>query len=124
MPFIAAATAPRFELHGATFIGLAAPSRGATETAVWMVTLTDTGEAVTHRLSREEVLVCIEGRALATLGTETHELTAGSAIVVPPDTDFRILNPDPAAFRAVAVLPVGGRATVPGRDAFVPPWAA
>ena len=124
MPFIAADAAPRFQLHGATFTGLAAPSRGAAETAVWMVTLVDTGEAVTHRLSREEVLVCIEGRALATIGAETHEMTPGAAAVVPPDTDFCLRNPHASPFRAVAVLPVGGQASVPGREPFVPPWAA
>jgi hypothetical protein len=39
MSLIPAETAPRFEMHGAQFTGLAAPSRGARETAVWRVRL-------------------------------------------------------------------------------------
>lgn len=124
MPFIAADAAPTFQLHGAHFTGLASPSRGSTENAVWLVTLSDTGQAVPHTLSREETLVCVEGRAIAHLGAETHELTPGSALVIPPDVEFSIRNPHPAPFRAVAVLPVGGQACIAGQPPFTPPWAA
>lgn len=123
MPFIAAADAPAFELHGARFTGLASPSRGATENAVWLVTLTDTGQAVTHTLSREETLVCIAGRATARLGDASHDLTPGSALVIPAGVDFSIRNADATPFEAVAVLPVGGQATIAGQAPFTPPWA-
>ena len=124
MPFIAADTAPTFELHGAAFIGLASPARGSTENAVWLVTLTNAGQAVPHTLSREETLVCIEGRAFARLGAEAHELTPGSALVIPAGVEFSIRNPHAAPFKAVAVLPVGGQAMIVGQPAFTPPWAA
>lgn len=123
MPFIAAATAPAFELHGARFTGLASPQRGATENAVWLVELDHRGDAVPHALTREETFVCIEGRALAQVGDETHELTAGSALVVPANVRFAIRNPDKTPFKAVAVLPVGGQACIEGQPAFTPPWA-
>ena len=58
-----------------------------------MVTLLDSGEAVPHRLTREETMVCIEGRAFASLSGEIFEMTPGSAIVIPPDTEFSIRNP-------------------------------
>lgn len=123
MPFISAEQAPRFELHGAAFVGLASPSRGSTDNSVWMVTLLDSSQAVPHRLTREETLVCIEGRALASLSGEIFEMTPGSAIVIPPDTEFSIRNPHAAPFRAVAVLPVGGQAAIAGQQPFTPPWA-
>ena len=123
MPFIAADTAPSFELHGAAFTGLASPTRGSTENSVWLVALSDTGQAVPHTLTREETLVCIEGRALARLGDEAHELTPGSALVIPAGVEFSICNPDRAPFRAVAVLPVGGQAEIAGQPAFTPAWA-
>ena len=123
MPFIAADTAPTFELHGAVFTGLASPSRGACENAVWIVTLADAGQAVPHTLSREETFVCLEGRAIARVGEDTHELTAGCALVVPSGVEFSIRNPDARPFRAVAVLPVGGQACVAGQAPFTPPWA-
>ena len=123
MPFIAADAAPSFELHGAAFTGLTSPSRGSKENAVWLVTLSDTGAAVPHTLSREETLVCIEGRALARLGAEAHELTPGSALVIPAGVEFSIRNPHPYPFKAVAVLPVGGQAEIAGQAPFTPPWA-
>lgn len=124
MPFIAADAAPAFELHGAAFTGLAAPSRGARENAVWLITLTDAAQAVAHTLSREETLVCLEGRATAHLGEDVHEMTPGSALVIPPGVEFSIRNPHATPFKAVAVLPVGGQATIGGQPAFTPPWAA
>ena len=124
MPFIAAETAPRFQLHGAEFVGLASPSRGSVENAVWMVTLHAGNTPVAHKLSREETFVCIAGRAFVRVGDETHELTEGSAVVVPADTELAISNPDATPFRAVAILPVGGEARIAGQPAFVPPWAA
>ena len=123
MPFIANTDAPSFSLHGASFIGLASPSRGATENSVWIVTLSTDAAAVTHRLSREETFVGIGGRALAQVGNETFEITEGSALVVPANTDFKLTNPDATPFRAVAVLPVGGKATIADGQPFTPPWA-
>jgi mannose-6-phosphate isomerase-like protein (cupin superfamily) len=123
MPFISAAQAAHFELHGAAFVGLASPTRGSTANSVWMVTLLDSGQAVPHRLTREETLVCIEGHALANLSGEVFEMTPGSAIVIPPETEFSIRNPHAEPFRAVAVLPVGGQVTIAGQQPFTPPWA-
>jgi mannose-6-phosphate isomerase-like protein (cupin superfamily) len=123
MPFIATADAPTFSLHGATFTGLSSPNRGATENAVWVVTLHAGTPAVPHQLTREETFVGLEGRALARIGDKTYEVTAGSALVVPADTEFEISNPDPTPFRAVAILPVGGQAIIAGGAPFTPPWA-
>jgi len=79
-------------------------------------------------------MVCIEGRAFASLSGEIFEMTPGSAIVIPPDTEFSIRNPHATPrhatprhampFRAVAVLPVGGQATIAGQQPFTPPWAS
>ena len=52
-----------------------------------------------------------------------HQLGAGEALIVPADETFELANPHDEAFEAVAVMPVGGRATLPGGDPFVPPWA-
>lgn len=123
MPFIHAADALRFDLHGASFTGLAAPSRGATENAVWLVTLPPQAEGVPHRLTREEIFVVLEGAARATLDGQTHELTAGCALVVPAQAELTLANPHDAPFRAVAVLPVGGQALVGDSPPFTPPWA-
>jgi quercetin dioxygenase-like cupin family protein len=122
MPVIARASAPVFPLEHASFVGLAAPSRGATETSVWEVTLQAGAPALEHSLDREEVLVAVAGRARATLDGVTHELGAGDAIIVPAQRRFSLANPYDTPFIAVAVLPVGGRARFPGGEPFTPPW--
>jgi mannose-6-phosphate isomerase-like protein (cupin superfamily) len=121
-PLIAAADAPTFALPGVTFTGLAAPSRGAAESAVWIVSILPGTPGTPHQLTREEVLVAVDGRAHATLDGVGYELEAGSAFIVPPATPFTLANPYEGTFRAVAVLPVGGAAII-GDDTFIPPWA-
>jgi quercetin dioxygenase-like cupin family protein len=123
MPFIDRADAPSFELHGACFTGLASPSRGSTENAVWMVTLPPGMPGVPHRLTREEVFVAVEGAARAQLDGQVHELRAGCALVVPAGAELSLANPYDAPFRTIAVLPVGGQAMVGDAPPFTPPWA-
>ena len=123
MPYISATDAPIFELHGTRFTALAAPSRGATENAVWIVTIEPGTPPVPHRLTREETFVCIEGEARALLDGTSIRVTVGSALVVPPHTDFALENPADAPFRAVVVLPVGGQGIVGNGPPFTPPWA-
>lgn len=122
MPLISVADARHFELPGVRFTGLASPSRGSTENSVWIVMLAPGTTATPHRLTREEVFVAIEGTALASVNGVDYELAAGSALVVPKDTDFALANPHTHPFRAVCVLPVGGQAIRDG-VLFTPPWA-
>lgn len=121
-PLIAPGAAPTFALPGIEFTGLAAPSRGATDSVVWIVEIRPGTPGAPHRLTREEVIVCIDGKARATVAGTDYELEAGGAVIVPADTDFALANPYESPFRAVAVLPVGGAAVMDG-DTFVPPWA-
>jgi quercetin dioxygenase-like cupin family protein len=122
MPVIPAASAPTFCLAGAVFTGLAAPSRGARETSVWRVRLDPNTPAAEHSLDREEVIVAIAGRAVATFGTTVHQIGPGDGLVVPAHERFSLANPYDAPFEAVAALPVGGRAQLPGGEPFRPPW--
>ncbi|MBX3625923.1 MAG: cupin domain-containing protein [Rhizobacter sp.] len=124
MTLIAAPDAPVFALPGVTFTGLASPNRGSKENAVWRLSMAPGTAPRTHRLTREEIFVALSGRAEVTLAGQQHTLAAGSALVVPADADFALSNPHDEPFEAVAVLPVGGQAVVPGEAPFVPPWAA
>lgn len=124
MPFIAHEDAPVFDMHNARFLGLASPARGARETAAWIVTLAPESQGAPHQLTREEVFIGLEGRAIASVGEATFEVTPHSALIVPAHTPFAISNPDGVPFRAVAILPVGGQASIAGGPPFTPPWAA
>ena len=122
-PHIAAAQAPVFELPGIRFTGHAAPSRGSTDSAVWIVELAPGTPGNPHQLTREEVIVAVDGRAVGTVNGREFALTAGDSLTVPPLTDFALANPFESTFRAVAVLPVGGQAIM-GESTFTPPWAS
>ncbi len=123
MPVIPASEAPRFDISGVRFTGLASPSRGARETAVWRISMAPATEPVTHRLTREEIFVAIAGTARFRIGAEEFDVAAGGAVIVPKDTDFALSNPNDVPFEAVAVLPVGGKARMGDDPAFTPPWA-
>jgi quercetin dioxygenase-like cupin family protein len=122
MPVITRSDAPRFELPGTRVVGLAAPSRGATETCAWHLTLDPGASSPDHSLDREEVFVALAGSARATLDGTTHDVHAGDSLIVPPHVDFAIANHGDEPFEAVACLPVGGQATVAGESSS-PPWA-
>jgi mannose-6-phosphate isomerase-like protein (cupin superfamily) len=123
MPVISGATAPTFEVPHVTIHGLAAPSRGSKELCAWRVTTDPGAPGATHMVDREEVFVLLSGGAVLTMDGTEHHLVAGDAVVVPPHTPFAIGNPHGEPQEMVAVLPVGSRAIMAGRDPFVPAWA-
>jgi quercetin dioxygenase-like cupin family protein len=122
MPVIKSASAPTFDLPGLHVTGLAAPSRGCRETSVWRLALAPGTAGTVHTVDREEVFVLIAGRALAQLGGESVALAAGDALVVPANVPFALANPHAEPCEAIAALPVGGCATLPGGEPFAPPW--
>jgi mannose-6-phosphate isomerase-like protein (cupin superfamily) len=75
-------------------------------------------------LTRQEVFVVLDGHGSASIGGVEHQLTAGSVVVVPADTDFAIeAAADAEALVALCCLPVGGQAVIGEAAPFVPPWA-
>ena len=115
--------APRFDAAGTTAIGSASPSRGASETSVWRISITPGSESPVHRLEREEVFMASAGRAIATIGEDEHEVGPGDCLVVSAGKDFQIRSTGEQAFEAVACMPAGGTVTTGEGTAFVPPWA-
>ena len=124
MPIVSGATAPHFTLPGVTFIGLAAPSRGSRENAVWKLMMEPGVTPLPHRLTREEIFVATGGSAIATIDGERHALIAGDSLVVPAGAEFSLHNAGDLPFEAVVVLPVGGQAMMGDEAPFTPPWAA
>jgi quercetin dioxygenase-like cupin family protein len=124
MPHIPSTAAPLFTLPPhLSVIGLAAPSRGARETCVWRLELAPGAPGVPHAVDREEIFVVLAGRGQATLGAQVTEMGVGDTLIVPAGETFALANPGSDPFVAMAVLPVGGCALVPGAEPFVPPWA-
>jgi quercetin dioxygenase-like cupin family protein len=123
MPIIPADDAPTFDMPGVHFTGLAAPSRGARETSVWLLAVDPRSPGVPHSVTREEIFVATAGRGEFHLDGQAHQLAPGDAAIVPPNVEFSVANPHDEPFHAVVVLPVGGEA-VTSDGAFTPPWAA
>lgn len=124
MPFIPAAQAPNFSIPGSDFTGLAAPSRGSTETSVWRLRVAPGSIGKQHQLTREEIVVALAGAAVANVGSDRFALGPGDTVVVPAFTDFSLDNEGVAPFEAVVAFPVGGAALLPdGGQQFTPPWA-
>jgi len=123
MAVVPAPAAPTHELGGARFTSLATPSRGSTDTSVWLVDIAPGTAGVPHRLTREEVFVVLSGRAEVRLGDTVSSAEAGDAIVVPPDVPFALAPIGNDALRAVCCLPVGGQGMLADGEPFTPPWA-
>lgn len=123
MPHIPAETAPRFENDHASFVGLAAPSRGSKENSAWRLTIKPGVDAPPHALDREEIFIALSGSMNVTMDGETFAVTAGDALIVPAHQQFAMANPSEAPFEAIVVLPVGGRGLIPGQPPVIAPWA-
>jgi mannose-6-phosphate isomerase-like protein (cupin superfamily) len=121
LPVIRGTAAPVFTTPDATFVGLASPSRGAEETCVWRTIVPPGAQPRSaHSFDREEVLVAVSGRAVASLDEVASEVAAGDAIVVPARTAFSLANPYDEPFEAVVSLPVGAVARMADGQVAVP----
>jgi quercetin dioxygenase-like cupin family protein len=123
MPVISASTAPKFDLPHVAFTGLASPKRGSTENAVWQFTLAPKAPGLPHQLTREEIIIALNGAAVAEIDGKRHRFSAGDAIIVPAKTSFALSNETDQPFTGMAVLPVGGQAVIGDSAPFTPPWA-
>lgn len=123
MAVITAPAKPTHEFGTTRFTSLATPSRGSTDTSVWLVEVAPGGVPVPHELTREEVFVVLSGTATVLLGDDRTIASAGDAIVVPPATIFAIAADGPEPMRALCCLPVGGQARLADGTPFTPPWA-
>ena len=121
MPVIHPEQAPTFDADGATITGLAAPSRGATDTAAWRVRFSGGHASPPHSLDREEVFVVLSGAVTARYADHSETAHAGGALIVPAGVEFSV-GADAGPAEAICTLPVGGTALLAG-DRIVPPWA-
>jgi len=122
MAVIKRADGPTHVMEGTRFTSLATPSRGSADTSVWQVEIDPGTPARTHRLTREEVFVVVDGTARVAIAGEASTAETGDAIVVPVGLDFGIANAGDSPLTLLCCLPVGGEAVVDG-TAFTPPWA-
>jgi quercetin dioxygenase-like cupin family protein len=122
MPVIYASKAKTYEMPGVKFTGLAAPQTGSKENSAWQFSLSPKSNGTLHQLTREEIMIVIRGSAVAEIGNERHEVSAGDAIIIPAHTDFKISNNSEKPFDGIAMIPVGAQAVIGTEPPFTPPW--
>jgi len=123
MPVLPAPAAATHQVPGTRFTSLATPSRGTVETAVWRVEIEPGTSPSPHSLTREEVIVVLEGTASVEIGGVAATATAGDAIAVPPETASVLSNAGRSTLCLLCCLPVGGQARMGEGEPFTPPWA-
>ena len=120
---ISSQDAPVFHQHGATAVGYASPSRGATDLSLWRLSLAPGEASPPHSLSREEVFLALSGSAIATIAGVEHPFAGGDCLVVPVGEPF-ILAAGDEGLDAVCAMAAGGQATLlPDGPTISPPWA-
>jgi mannose-6-phosphate isomerase-like protein (cupin superfamily) len=118
-----AADAPRFQLPGLEFTGLASPSRGSAGLCTWRLVL-EPGltSPEPHVLDQDEVFMVTSG--IIQLAPDADVVAAGDVAVVPAGTPIQVSNVGEGEAEVVVAITAGFTAT--GGDGEVigtPPWA-
>jgi quercetin dioxygenase-like cupin family protein len=122
MTIVSSQNAPIFDAGGGTTItGLASPSRGARDIALWRVRFAPTHPSPSHSLTREETFLVLAGSVAAHFADHVETAGPGDALIVPAGAEFTLVAADGPA-EAICIMPVGGQA-VTADGAFTPPWA-
>ena len=84
MPVVRPADAALFETHGSRFLSFVSPSKGSSQLCAWQLTVPANVRGVTHRPSREEVLLVLAGELQVTLDGTTQRCTQETLFSCPP----------------------------------------
>jgi mannose-6-phosphate isomerase-like protein (cupin superfamily) len=122
MTVIRAAEAPRFQLPGVEFTGLAAPSRGSAGLCTWRLTV-DAGLVgkESHTIDRDEVFMVLSGTVQVT--PDGEKLGPGDAMVVPAGEPIQLSNLGDTAAELYVAITAGFTGTLPDGTTITPPWA-
>jgi mannose-6-phosphate isomerase-like protein (cupin superfamily) len=123
MTVIHATRAPRFELPGLIFTGLASPSRGSTDLCTWRLEI-EPGFASpdAHTVDRDEVFMVVAGSIR--LSPDDAPIDPGGAAVVPAGTPIQVSNAGAGTAEVIVAIAAGFRATADdGTEIGTPPWA-
>jgi mannose-6-phosphate isomerase-like protein (cupin superfamily) len=123
MSIIHSPEAPRFDLPGLVFTGLASPSRGSSDLCTWHLRIEpDFASPDAHVLDRDEVFMVLAG-SIALRPGDTP-VGPGSAAVVPAGAPIQVCNVGDGPAEVIVAITAGFRATMAdGADVGTPPWA-
>lgn len=115
-----AADAPRFEIPGVTFVGMASPTRGSEQLCTWKIIVAAGHETDSpHTLDRDEVFMVLSG----SITLSGDMLGPGDAVVVPAGGQIALSNPGDTPAEVLVAIPAGFTATMADGTPFgTPPW--
>ena len=122
MTVIRGTDAPRFQLPGVEFTGLAAPSRGSTGLCTWRLSVEpsrDTPEP--HTLDEDEIFMVITGTVRITPGGE--HLGPGDVEIVPAGAPIQLINTGTEPAELYVAVRAGFKGTMADGTTISPPWA-
>ncbi|MFL6142609.1 MAG: cupin domain-containing protein [Labedaea sp.] len=123
MTVIRYADAPRFELPGVEFVGLAAPSRGSADICTWrLVVAPNRAEPEPHTLDQDEIFMVVSGAVRVT--PDGPELGQGDTAVVPARSPIQLVNTGTGPAELIVAIRAGFVGTMPDGSTISPPWAS
>lgn len=111
-----------YAVHGSTFSSYVSPARGSKELCAWRLNVPSQARGVSHRPSREEVLLVLEGRLILTLDGLTSDLGPGDVALVPAGSQLRV-DAGPCGGAAWVTSTPGLQAVLADGSVLTPPWA-
>jgi mannose-6-phosphate isomerase-like protein (cupin superfamily) len=123
MTTIHATEAPRFDLPGLVFTGLASPNRGSTDLCTWRLEIEPGFSSPdAHTLDRDEVFMVVVGSIRLSPGDAP--IHTGGAAVVAAGTPIQVANAGDGPAEVIVAIAAGFRATAgDGTEIGTPPWA-
>ena len=106
---------------GTRFCSYVAPSRGSEQLCAWRTEVPPGSAGLAHRVSHEEVLLVLTGKATAVIDGEASPLLAGDVAIFPAGAQVRV----DTAGRGVdlwVTTSVGFTAELPDGTTLTPPW--
>jgi mannose-6-phosphate isomerase-like protein (cupin superfamily) len=115
--------APRFQLPGLEFTGLASPSRGSADLCTWRLTIEhDMAATEPHFLDRDEIFMVVSGTIR--LSPDAEAISAGDVAVVPSGAPIQLANVGDGVAEVIVAIPAGFIPTAAdGSEIGTPPWA-
>jgi mannose-6-phosphate isomerase-like protein (cupin superfamily) len=122
MRIIRAAEAPRFQLPGVEFTGLASPSRGSAGLCTWRLAV-DAGHRgdEPHTIDRDEVFMVLAGSVQVT--PDGDKLGPGDAVVVLAGEPIQLSNLGETTAELHVAITAGFTAILADGTQLQPPWA-
>lgn len=114
--------ATEFDTHGARFRSFVRTDTGSAELCAWQVVIPAGTVGASHRPTREEVFLVLEGRLDVELDGQPFTLHPGDVFLVPAGSAVRV-DSGPEGATAWVTTSRGLQAALPDGSVISPPWA-